>query len=139
ADPAGRADAADMVALMTPVVKSYLTERGFENVSESLQVLGGSGYTRDWGLEQFMRDCRIALIYEGTNHIQALDLVGRKLPTDNGRLYPPFAAKVGRFPKKHGEDAGLKEFTEPLGKTLELLNGTTMELAMKGMAAPDEA
>jgi alkylation response protein AidB-like acyl-CoA dehydrogenase len=138
-DPAARADAADMVALMTPVVKSYLTERGFENVSESLQVLGGSGYTRDWGLEQFLRDGRIAMIYEGTNHIQALDLVGRKLPTDNGRLYRSFAAKVGRFLKKHCEDAALKEFTEPLGKTLELLNGTTMELAMKGMADPDEA
>ena len=138
-DPAIRADAADMVALMTPVVKSYLTERGFENVSESLQVLGGSGYTRDWGLEQFLRDGRIAMIYEGTNHIQALDLVGRKLPTDNGRLYRSFGAKVGRFLKKHGDDPALKEFTEPLAKTLELLNGTTMELAMKGMADPDEA
>lgn len=138
-DPAVKADAADMVALLTPIVKSYLSERGFENVSESLQVLGGSGYTRDWGIEQFLRDSRIAMIYEGTNHIQALDLVGRKLPVDNGRMYRSFGAKIGRFLKKNREDAALQEFTEPLAKTLELLNGITMEIAMKGMTDPEEA
>ena len=138
-EAAKKADAADMVALMTPVVKSYLTERGFENISESLQVLGGSGFTCDWGIEQFLRDSRIAMIYEGTNFIQALDLVGRKLPTDNGRLYRSFGSKVGRFLKKHGENEALKEFTEPLAKSLELLNSTTMDLAMKGMTDPEEA
>ena len=137
-DPAVKADAADMVALMTPVVKSYLTERGFENISDCLQVLGGSGYTRDWGIEQFLRDSRIAMIYEGTNHIQALDLVGRKLPVDNGRMYRSFGSKVGRFLKQNREDAALQEFTEPLAKTLELLNGITMEVAMKGMTDPEE-
>ena len=138
-DPAVKADAADMVALMTPIVKSYLSERGFENVSESMQVLGGSGYTRDWGIEQFLRDSRIAMIYEGTNHIQALDLVGRKLPVDNGRMYRSFGSKVGRFLKQNREDAAMQEFTEPLAKTLELLNGVTMEIAMKGMTDPEEA
>ncbi len=139
ADEASRADASDMVALLTPIVKSYMTERGFENVSEALQVLGGSGYTRDWGIEQMLRDVRISMIYEGTNHIQALDLVGRKLPVEGGRMYKAFAKKVHKFCQAHAEDAQLKEFVEPTAKSLEILNATTMELAMKGMTDPEHA
>ena len=138
-DPVARAEAIDLVALFTPICKSYLTERGFENASECLQVLGGSGYTRDWGIEQNVRDVRIALIYEGTNHIQALDLVGRKLPVDNGRLYRLFATRMEKFLRKNGDDPALKEFVEPTAKTLGLLNELTMGLASKGMADPEEA
>ncbi len=138
-DAALRADAADMVALMTPVVKSYLTERGFENVSEALQVLGGSGYTRDWGIEQMLRDTRISLIYEGTNHIQALDLVGRKLPVENGRMARSFGGKIAKFIKENSADEAMKEFIEPLAKTAELLSANSMELMMKAMTDPEEA
>ncbi|MBS0658096.1 MAG: acyl-CoA dehydrogenase C-terminal domain-containing protein [Verrucomicrobia bacterium] len=138
-DEAARADAADMVALFTPIVKSYLTERGFENVSEALQVLGGSGYTRDWGLEQMLRDTRISMIYEGTNHIQALDLVGRKLPVDNGRMARSFGAKVQAFIEENASNEAMKEFIAPLTKTAEMLGEMSMELVMKAMSDPEEA
>ena len=85
-DDARRKNADDLLALLTPIVKSFCTERGFLNISEAMQVCGGAGYTQDWPIEQLMRDERIAMIYEGTNHIQALDLVGRKLPQGGGRL-----------------------------------------------------
>jgi hypothetical protein len=74
----------DLASLLTPCVKSYCTSQGFANISESLQVLGGAGYTKDWHIEQYLRDGRIGMIYEGTNGIQALDLVGRKLPKNGG-------------------------------------------------------
>ena len=86
-----------------------------------------------------MRDVRIALIYEGTNHIQALDLVGRKLPIDNGRLYRLFAKRMGKFLQTNGDNAEMQEFLEPTGKTLGLLNELTMGLAEKGLKDPEEA
>jgi alkylation response protein AidB-like acyl-CoA dehydrogenase len=89
-----RQAADDLVALLTPVVKGYGTERGFANVNDAMQVLGGSGFTRDWSIEKYSRDLRIALIYEGTNHIQALDLVGRKLPMNGGRAMKTFVKEA---------------------------------------------
>ena len=94
ADADRREEAEDLVALLTPIIKSYGTERGFDNVSEALQVCGGAGYTTDWNIEQYLRDMRIAMIYEGTNHIQALDLVGRKLPMKGGKLLLVCSARV---------------------------------------------
>ncbi len=138
-DEKARADATDMVALLTPLAKSYCTERGFDNVSEAMQVCGGSGYTRDWDIEQAMRDSRIAMIYEGTNHIQAIDLVGRKLTEDNGRLYRLFAAQVGAFIKKNGENEALAAFVAPLGKSFDRLNEATQLLATKGTGDPEFA
>ncbi|MEE2788855.1 MAG: acyl-CoA dehydrogenase C-terminal domain-containing protein, partial [Myxococcota bacterium] len=139
ADETERQHADDMVALLTPIIKSFCTERGFYNVSDCMQVTGGSGYTTDWCIEQYLRDCRIAMIYEGTNHIQALDLVGRKLPTDGGRLYKNFAKTVHKFVKANEGESHLAEFTGPLAKALNRLNETTMALGMKGMSDPEEA
>ena len=134
---AERQEADDIVALLTPVIKSYFTERGFQNVSDCVQVMGGSGYTSDWCVEQYLRDMRIGMIYEGTNHIQSLDLVGRKLPKDGGRLYKLFAKKIFRFVRDNQEVEGMNEFTKPLEKALNKLNETTMMMGMKGMQDPE--
>ena len=124
-DAAARQAAADMAALLTPVVKSYGTERGFANVSTAMQVCGGSGFTVDWSIEQYLRDLRIAMIYEGTNHIQALDLVGRKLPADGGRGYRDWSARVRGFCEAHAGDSGMAEFVAPLGEALGSLDALT--------------
>ncbi len=138
-DPARREEAADLVALMTPVIKAFLTDQGFTNTNIALQTLGGHGYIREYGLEQYVRDARIAQIYEGTNAIQALDLVGRKLPMEGGRLVRRFFELV-----KGDVDAGLAddaaaEFAKPVGEALYRLQKATMLLAEKAFANPDEA
>lgn len=138
-DAATRERCDDLVGLLTPVVKSYLTERGFQNISDAMQVMGGAGYTTDWSVEQYMRDCRIGMIYEGTNHIQALDLVGRKLPRHNGRAIQAFAGLIKGFCAEHKENAQMAEFIAPLKKWSKTLSEITMGLAMKGMADPEEA
>ncbi len=137
-DEAEREAADDLVALLTPVVKSYFTDRGVLNVSEAIQVMGGAGYTTDWPVEQYFRDVRIAPIYEGTNHIQALDLVGRKLPKAGGRLMRRFAKEVGADMAAWAADERMGEFTAPLAAASDLLTSLTMELAQKGMADPEE-
>jgi alkylation response protein AidB-like acyl-CoA dehydrogenase len=138
-DPQMREEADDIVGLLTPVIKGYCTERGFYNVSDCMQVMGGSGYTVEWSVEQYLRDVRIAMIYEGTNHIQALDLIGRKLPKGGGRLYKVFSKQVYRFIKANRDNADMADFIAPLEAALNRLNETTMELGMKGMADPEEA
>ena len=132
-------DAADLVALLTPVVKSYCTEQGFENISEAMQVCGGAGFTTDWSIEQYMRDERIAMIYEGTNHIQALDLVGRKLPMAGGRLMQVFSARVTDLIRSAADDPLMDEFVEPLKAVSKTLSATTMALAERGMQDMEEA
>ncbi|MEE2755249.1 MAG: acyl-CoA dehydrogenase C-terminal domain-containing protein [Myxococcota bacterium] len=134
-----RQDADDLVGLLTPIVKSYCTERGFQNISDCMQAIGGSGYTVEWNIEQYLRDERIAMIYEGTNHIQALDLIGRKLPKDGGRLYKVFSKKVYRFIKENRDTASVGEFIPKLEAALNRLNEATMALGMKGMSDPEEA
>ena len=138
-DPEVREKSDDLVALLTPVIKSYGTARGFENVSAALQVCGGSGYTTDWSIEQYLRDVRIAMIYEGTNGIQALDLVGRKLPMHGGRLMTNFQSEVTEFLRAHKEVDGMAEFVEPLKAASKELTAVTMELAGKGMKDAEEA
>jgi len=138
-DDAVRQNADDLVALLTPIIKSFLTEQGFANINEAMQVCGGAGYTTDWSIELYMRDMRIALIYEGTNHIQALDLVGRKLPADNGRLFMAFNKEVSDFIRANKDDAGLAEFIEPLKAASKRLQTVSMALGMKGMKDPEEA
>ncbi|HNS86357.1 MAG TPA: acyl-CoA dehydrogenase family protein, partial [Parvularculaceae bacterium] len=96
-DAAERQKADDYLGLMTPVLKGYLTDKGYAHATNAQQVLGGHGYIREWGMEQFVRDARIAMIYEGANGIQALDLVGRKLPKDGGRALQTFFAEVDQF------------------------------------------
>lgn len=134
-DEAAREKAEDLVALLTPIIKSFGSERGFLNVSESMQVMGGAGYTQDWPVEQHMRDVRIAMIYEGTNHIQALDLVGRKLPMHGGRLMRRFAGEITELIRECSGNEAMAEFLEPLKKESKRLTETTM--AMGGQAMQD--
>ena len=109
-DEADRQMADDLVSLLTPVIKGYLTDRGFETAINAQQVFGGHGYIREWGMEQFVRDARIAQIYEGTNGIQAMDLVGRKLAKDGGRGIRAFFELVASDiaeAKAAGDPAGI--------------------------------
>ena len=137
-DEAARKDAHDMLALLTPIIKSYLTDRSFENISEAMQVCGGAGYTQDWDIEQLMRDERIAMIYEGTNGIQALDLVGRKLPRGQGRLFMKFNQMITDFIRGNKGDERMAEFLTPLKGASKQLGEITMGLAAKGLQDPEE-
>jgi hypothetical protein len=138
-DEAERQQADDLLGLVTPVIKGYLTDKGFQAAVYAQQVLGGHGYIREHGLEQFVRDARIAQIYEGTNGIQAMDLVGRKLPRDGGRAVRTFFELVGRDiadAKTRGDPAGLAAALEP---ALHDLQAATMWLAQNAPANPDNA
>lgn len=138
-DEAERQHAEDLLGLITPVIKGYLTDKGFEAAVHAQQVLGGHGYIREHGMEQFVRDARITQIYEGTNGIQAMDLVGRKLPKDGGRAVRAFFELVGREiaeAKQAGDPAGVGAALEP---ALQDLQAATMWLAQNGMADPDNA
>lgn len=132
-DDAVKEKAGDLVALMTPIIKSFGSERGFANISEAMQVMGGAGYTQDWPVEQYLRDERIAMIYEGTNHIQALDLVGRKLAMGGGRLMRVFAAEVGGLLKETLGDERMAKYAGALKVESKRLNETTMNMAGAAM------
>jgi alkylation response protein AidB-like acyl-CoA dehydrogenase len=138
-DPAVRADADDFVSLMTPVVKAMFTDNGFATSNLAMQIMGGHGYIREWGVEQLVRDCRITLIYEGTNTIQALDLVGRKLPMHMGRLLRTFFHPVDTYIRARLEKPELAEFVLPLAKAFGRLQQASALLAQKGLADPEEA
>ncbi|MCM8556362.1 acyl-CoA dehydrogenase C-terminal domain-containing protein [Sphingomicrobium sediminis] len=128
----------DLISLLTPVIKGYLTDRGFETAVQSQQVFGGHGYIREWGVEQFVRDARIAQIYEGTNGVQAMDLVGRKLAQNGGRAVRAFFGVLAQdiaAAKQNGDPAGI---VEPLEKAVGHLQAATMWLAQNGPANPDE-
>ncbi|WP_157218531.1 acyl-CoA dehydrogenase C-terminal domain-containing protein [Flavisphingomonas formosensis] len=140
-DPEVRARATDFIALVTPVVKALFTDFGTDAANLAVQVYGGHGYIREHGVEQFVRDARIAQIYEGTNGVQALDLVGRKLPAHMGRnLRPFFHAVSGLCEEMAGvEDKALKAFTGGLQQAFGALQLSTGMIAQKGLADPEEA
>ncbi len=127
-----RKAADDMVALLTPIIKSYGTERGFDNISDAMQVCGGSGYTTDWDIEQYMRDERIAMIYEGTNHIQSLDLIGRKLPRGGGRLIMGFQQRVNELLEELEGNDVYAPYVENFQKGVNRLMQATMGLMENG-------
>ncbi|HPE48620.1 MAG TPA: acyl-CoA dehydrogenase C-terminal domain-containing protein [Hyphomonas sp.] len=129
-----REKAADYMALLTPVVKAYLTGKGYQFANEGLQLHGGSGFTREWGLEQIVRDCRITLIYEGTNGVQALDLVGRKLAANGGRAVFSFFADIDDFVSANEGNEALKPFTDGLQTVKGELQEATMWLMQNGMS-----
>ncbi len=138
-DETERQQADDMLGLITPVIKGYLTDKGFAAAVLAQQVFGGHGYIREHGVEQFVRDARITQIYEGTNGIQAMDLVGRKLPRDGGRAVRTFFEMVGRDitdAKQNGDPAGV---ADPLERAVGDLQAATMWLAQNGMTNPDNA
>jgi alkylation response protein AidB-like acyl-CoA dehydrogenase len=138
-DPKDRQAADDHMGLMTPVLKGFLTEYGFANAVQAQQMYGGHGYIAEQGMEQFVRDARIAMIYEGANGIQALDLVGRKLPRDGGRAIMAFFGEVMAFAKENGGDEALKPFIAPLSASLGHLQQATTWLMQNAMAKPDNA
>jgi len=139
-DDAGEREAADdHMGLLTPVIKGVLTDLGFANAVMAQQVFGGHGYIREWGMEQFVRDARIAMIYEGANGIQALDLVGRKLAKDGGRAVMAFFGEVQGYVKEQAADAAMKPLVEPVGKALGHLQQATMWFMQNAVAKPDHA
>ncbi len=138
-DEAVRQKANDYMGLMTPVLKGYLTDKGFKICSDAMQVHGGSGFTEHFPASQYLRDCRIALIYEGTNGIQALDLVGRKLAANGGRAVMSFFAEVDQFVSENGDDAELKPFVEGLASAKAQLQDATLWLMQNGLQNPDNA
>ncbi len=138
-DAAEREEAADIVALMTPVIKAFFTDLGFDATNIALQTLGGHGYIREYGVEQYVRDARIAQIYEGTNAVQALDLVGRKLPMEGGRLVRRLFTMVKADVDAAADDDVLSALAKPVSEALVKLQKATMLLAEKGFANPDEA
>jgi hypothetical protein len=138
-DEAERQQADDLLGLITPVIKGYLTDKGFAAAVNAQQVLGGHGYIREHGMEQFVRDARITQIYEGTNGVQAMDLVGRKLPREGGRAVRSFFELVGRDiaeAKDAGDPGGIGSALEP---ALQDLQAATMWLAQNAPADPDNA
>ncbi|MEZ5791844.1 MAG: acyl-CoA dehydrogenase, partial [Nitratireductor sp.] len=134
-----RQQADDLMGLLTPIVKGVLTDKGFENTVNAQQVYGGHGYIQEWGMEQFVRDARIAQIYEGANGIQALDLVGRKLAKDGGRALRLFMEEVNGFTGKHRENEAMQAYTKPLHNATKALEAATMWLMQNGMKNPDNA
>ncbi len=138
-DAAAREKAADLLGLLTPVLKGVLTDRGFDNCVEAQQVFGGHGYIVEWGMEHFVRDARIAMIYEGANGIQALDLVGRKLPANGGRAIMALLGEIGAYLKTGDGDEALKPLLGPLSASLGHLQQASLWLMQNGMASPDNA
>jgi hypothetical protein len=138
-EPEARKTAEDFVALMTPIVKAYFTDQGSACASLGIQVMGGHGYIREWGMEQLLRDARIAQLYEGANGIQALDLVGRKLPAHFGRYLRTFFHPVMAFIEQHQADQAMAEFVLPLAKAFARLQQITLHVAQQGLKDPDEA
>lgn len=137
-DEAVRKDAADLVALLTPVIKAFLTDNAFEATNNAMQVFGGHGYIAEWGMEQYVRDARINMIYEGTNTIQSLDLLGRKVLGDMGAKLKKFGKLVQDFIEAEGVKPQMQEFINPLADIGDKVRKLTMEIGMKAMQNPDE-
>jgi hypothetical protein len=138
-DPAERQSAEEFVGLMTPVVKALFTDLGFETTNLAVQIHGGHGYIVDHGMEQLVRDARIAMIYEGTNGVQALDLVGRKLPANMGRALRHFFHPVATFIEAHAADPAIGGLVQPFAKAFGALQLATGFIAQKGLSDAEEA
>jgi hypothetical protein len=137
-DETEKKECADLVALLTPIVKAFFTDNAWISTSQCLQVFGGHGYIREWGMEQFVRDSRINMIYEGTNTIQSLDLLGRKVLADNGAKLKKFGKLIAAFVEDEGTNEDLQEFVNPLAELGEKVTKLTTEIGMKAFKNPDE-
>jgi acyl-CoA dehydrogenase len=133
-----RKEMADLVALLTPIVKGFITEQSYVSTTLGMQVFGGHGYIKEWGMEQYVRDARINMIYEGTNGIQALDLLGRKVLGDMGAKLTKFGKLVTEFVKSQSGNEAMKEFTGPLAELGTEVQKVTMEIGQKAMKNADE-
>jgi len=133
-----RKEADAEVALLTPIIKAFITDNGWLATSHCMQVFGGHGYIHEWGMEQFVRDARINLTYEGTNTIQSLDLLGRKVLGNNGATLKKFGKKIAAFIEEEGVNEAMQEFVNPLADLGDKVNKLTQELGMKAFGNPDE-
>jgi alkylation response protein AidB-like acyl-CoA dehydrogenase len=133
-----RKDAADEVALLTPIIKAFITDNAWVATSEAMQVFGGHGYIAEYGMEQYVRDSRINMIYEGTNTIQSLDLLGRKILMDNGAKLKKFGSYIEAFVEENGSDEAMSEFITPLADIGAKVTKLTMEIGMKAFLNKDE-
>ena len=133
-----RAEAADELALLTPIIKAFITDNGWIATSHCMQVYGGHGYIHEWGMEQYVRDARINMIYEGTNTIQSLDLLGRKILGDNGKKLKAFGKKIAAFVEDEGVNEAMQEFINPLADLGDKVTKLTTEVGMKAFGNADE-
>ncbi|MFN3303445.1 MAG: acyl-CoA dehydrogenase C-terminal domain-containing protein [Roseateles sp.] len=133
-----RKEAEAEVALLTPIIKAFITDNGWIATSHCLQVYGGHGFIHEWGMEQFVRDARINMIYEGTNTIQSLDLLGRKVLANNGATLKKFGKKIAAFIEEEGVNEAMQEFVNPLADLGDKVNKLTQEIGMKAFGNPDE-
>jgi alkylation response protein AidB-like acyl-CoA dehydrogenase len=133
-----RKECADLVALLTPIVKAFLTDNAWLATSHCMQVFGGHGYIKEWGMEQYVRDARINMIYEGTNTIQSLDLLGRKVLGDNGARFKKFGKLITEFIEDEGTNEAMQEFINPLAELGDKVTKLTTELGMKAFGNADE-
>jgi len=138
-DDREKRDADDFIQIITPIIKSYLTEEGTKTANLAMQVFGGHGYIKEQGVEQYARDARICEIYEGTNGVQALDLVGRKMGAHTGRYLRAICHPVEQFITEHRDNEDMAEFTKPLYQGLKSLQNSSLWLGQKALANPDEA
>ena len=137
-DEDARKEAGDLLALLTPIAKAFLTEVGNESANLALQCFGGHGYIREWGVEQNVRDARIATIYEGTTGIQALDLLGRKVLMSQGQLLRRFTKIIHRFCQSQADNPAMGEFVEPLAALNKEWGDVTMRIGAAAMTNPEE-
>ncbi len=131
-------EAEDLLALLTPIAKAFITETGYESANLGVQVYGGHGFIKEWGMEQIVRDARIAMLYEGTTGIQALDLIGRKVLGSGGKLLMGFTKLVHQFCEDH-KDNGVQKFVAPLAHYNKEWGELTMKIGEAAMENPDEA
>jgi hypothetical protein len=132
-----KSDAEDIMSVLTPIAKAFLTEVGYEAANNGLQVFGGHGYIAEWGMEQIVRDTRIALLYEGTTGIQALDLLGRKVLSDHGKKLRLVTRVMHRFCRDN-KNSEMKEFIKPLRKHYKDWGGLTTKLGLKALKDKEE-
>jgi hypothetical protein len=133
-----RKDSGEVLALLTPIVKAFLTDNGHIATSSCMQVFGGHGYIKEWGMEQFVRDNRINMIYEGTNTIQSLDLLGRKVLGNNGATLKKFGKLIAALVAEEGVNEKMAEFINPLAYLADQMTKFTTEIGFKGFQNPDE-
>lgn len=133
-----RKDSGELVALLTPIVKAFITDNGWTATTLSQQVFGGHGFIKEWGMEQFVRDARINMIYEGTNGIQALDLLGRKILGNQGATLKKFGKLIAQLVEEEGVNEKMSEFITPIAVLGEQMTKFTTEIGFKGMQNPDE-
>jgi hypothetical protein len=133
-----RKESEEVVALLTPIVKAFLTDNGHVATNACMQVFGGHGYIKEWGMEQFVRDNRINMIYEGTNTVQSLDLLGRKILSNNGATLKKFGKLVAQLVEEEGVNEKMAEFINPVAYLGEQMTKFTTELGFKAFQNPDE-